>query len=472
MSHDYAKIGLRMGLEIHQQLEGKKLFCTCPTTIRKDAPDFEVSRRLRAAAGETGAVDIAARHEEEKKKQFTYRGYTNSTCLVELDEEPPGPVNQDALRTSLQLCKLLHCEIVDAVQFMRKTVIDGSNTSGFQRTALIGTDGYIEVDGKKIGIATVCLEEEACQVIDRAKECDVYNLSRLGIPLIEIATAPDMTTPEECKKAALTLGMILRSVPGMKRGIGSIRQDVNLSIKGGYRVEIKGFQEVQSLPAIVDFEIGRQLTEKEKKEKVSHVRKAEADGTTSYLRPMPGAARMYPETDVLIVIPDFEGTGDVRLLSEKAEELQKLGLSKDLAEKIAKSEQYLLFNELKNACTTVKPAFIAEVLVSYPAEVKKAGGDAAKIDAGALRTVFIALDAGKIAKPSVMALLGDVGKGLSCDVHKYELISDKELEEEIHHILKESKELPLNVVLGKAMGKLKGKAEAQKIIELLKKLKS
>ena len=472
MIHDYAKLGLRMGLEIHQQLEGKKLFCSCPTTIRKDAPNFEVKRRLRVAAGETGAIDIAAQHEEAKKKQFVYRGYTDSTCLVELDEEPPGPVNQDALRIALQLCALLHCEIVDAVQFMRKTVIDGSNTSGFQRTALIGTDGYLEVDGKKIGIATVCLEEEACQVIDRTKECDVYNLSRLGIPLIEIATAPDITTPDECKKTALTLGMILRSVPGMKRGIGSIRQDVNLSIKGGYRVELKGFQEVQSLPSVVDFEIDRQLNEKEKKQHVSHVRKAEADGTTSYLRPMPGAARMYPETDVLIVLPDVVGTGDVRLLSEKADELQKIGLSKDLAEKIAKSEQYDLFGELKTACTTVKPAFIAEVLVSYPAEVKKAGGGAGKIETGTLRTVFIALDAGKIAKPSVMALLTDVSKGLSLDVHKYELISDEELEKEIHHILKESKELPFNAVLGKAMGKLKGKAEAQKIIELLKKLKN
>lgn len=470
MTHDYAKLGLRMGLEIHQQLEGKKLFCNCPTTIRKDAPDFEVSRRLRATAGETGAVDVAAQHEEAKKKYFTYRGYTDSTCLVELDEEPPGPVNQDALHICLQLCKLLHCEIVDAIQFMRKTVIDGSNTSGFQRTALIGTDGYLEVDGKKIGIATVCLEEEACQVIERTTEYDIYNLSRLSIPLIEIATAPDLIAPEECKKAALTLGMILRSVPGMKRGIGSIRQDVNLSIKGGYRVEIKGFQEVNSLPAVVDFEIGRQLTEKEKKEKVPHVRKAEPDGTTSYLRPMPGAARMYPETDVLIIIPDVEATCDVRLLSEKADELQQLGLSKDLAEKIAKSEQYGLFNELKNTCITVKPAFIAETLVSYPAEVKKAGGDAGKINDATLRTVFIALDAGKIAKPSVMVLLGDVGKGLSCDVHKYELLSDAALEEEINHILKESKELPFNAVLGKAMGKLKGKAEAQKIIALLKKL--
>ncbi|MDO8642890.1 MAG: Glu-tRNA(Gln) amidotransferase subunit GatE [Candidatus Woesearchaeota archaeon] len=468
MSHDYAQLGLRMGLEIHQQLEGKKLFCLCPTTIRKDEPDFEVRRRLRVSAGETGAVDIAAQHEEEKKKYFSYRGYHNSTCLVELDEEPPALPNHDALQTCLQLCKLLHCEVVDAIQFMRKTVIDGSNTSGFQRTALIGTDGYVDVDGKKIGIATVCLEEEACQVIERTKEYDVYNLSRLGIPLIEIATAPDITTPEECKKTALMLGMILRSVPSMKRGIGSIRQDVNLSIKNGHRVEIKGFQEVQSLPKVVDGEIERQLKEKKGE---SHVRKAEPDGTTSFLRPMPGAARMYPETDVIIIIPDFAGTGDVRLLSEKADELQKLGLSKDLAEKIAKSEQYDLFGELKTACTTVKPSFIAEVLVSYPAEVKKTGGDAGKIVAGTLRTVFIALDAGTIAKPSLMALLVDVSKGLAFDVHKYELISDKELEEEIKHIVKESKELPFNAVLGKAMGKLKGKAEAQKIIELLKKMK-
>ncbi len=472
MSHNYANLGLRMGLEIHQQLEGTKLFCTCPTHIRKDAPHFDVRRKLRSAAGEAGAVDIAAQYEEAKKKTFVYQGYDDTTCLVELDEEPPGLVNQDALRICLQLCTLLHCEIVDAIQFMRKMVIDGSNPSGFQRTALIGTGGFVEVGGKKIRIATVCLEEEACQVVERKKDRDVYNLSRLGIPLIEIATEPDITTPEEAKKAALHLGMILRSVPGMKRGIGSIRQDVNLSIKNGYRVEIKGFQEVQSLPVVADFEIERQFAEKEKKEAgVPHVRKAEPDGTTSYLRPMSSAARMYPETDVPVLISAVTETGAVRLLSEKAEELKKLGLSQNLAEKIVKSGQYDLLSELKNTCSTLKPAFVGDVLLSYVSEVKKAGGNPEKITPTLLRTVFIALDAGKIAKPSVMALLIDVGKGLPCDVHKYELISDDELETEIRHIIKESKELPFNALLGKVMVTLKGKAEAQKIIALLKKLK-
>ena len=231
MGLDYKSLGLKCGIEIHQQLEGRKLFCSCKTEIRKGNPDFTVKRRLRAAAGEAGEIDIAARHEEEKGKEFIYHGYDDINCLVELDEEPPPPMNQEAIKTTLQVAKLLNAKIVDEIQVMRKTVVDGSNTSGFQRTALVAKDGFVKVGGKRIGIPTICLEEEACQIIERKKEYDVYNLSRLGIPLVEIATAPDIETPEECKEVAAKIGMVLRSVPGMKRGIGTIRQDVNVSIK-------------------------------------------------------------------------------------------------------------------------------------------------------------------------------------------------------------------------------------------------
>ncbi|MBD3313988.1 Glu-tRNA(Gln) amidotransferase GatDE subunit E, partial [Candidatus Woesearchaeota archaeon] len=210
MDIDYKSLGFKAGLEIHQQLEGYKLFCSCNTMIRRDDPDFTVNRELRASAGETGEIDIAAAHEQAKKKQFTYHGYKDTTCLVELDSEPPHPVNQEALKTALQVAKLLNCEIVDEIQFMRKTVIDGSNTSGFQRTALIGIEGWVEIDGKRITVPSVCLEEEACQIIERTKDHDTYNLSRLGIPLIEIATGPDISSPEECREAAAKIVMILR----------------------------------------------------------------------------------------------------------------------------------------------------------------------------------------------------------------------------------------------------------------------
>ncbi|MBW2991422.1 Glu-tRNA(Gln) amidotransferase GatDE subunit E, partial [Candidatus Woesearchaeota archaeon] len=189
---NYNELGLKCGIEIHQQLEGKKLFCNCATEIRKGDPDFKVVRRLRASAGEEGGVDQAALYEQKKQKYFVYQGYDDITCDVELDEEPPHPVNQDALRAALQVAKMLNCKIVDEIQVMRKTVIDGSNTSGFQRTMVIGMNGFVEVGGKKVSIEGVFLEEEACQIIERTKtkNYDIYNLSRLGIPLIEIATGP------------------------------------------------------------------------------------------------------------------------------------------------------------------------------------------------------------------------------------------------------------------------------------------
>ncbi len=472
---DYSELGLKMGLEVHQQIEGRKLFCNCPTTIRKDKPDFEVVRRLRTASGETGAVDVAARHEAEKGKQFTYQGYDDTTCLLELDEQPPNAVNAEALKICLQVCKLLNCEIVDAVQFMRKTVVDGSNTSGFQRTALVGVDGWIEVDGKKIGVDSVCLEEEACQVVERTDNHDIYNLSRLGIPLIEIATAPDINDPEECKKAALQLGMILRSVPGMRRGIGSIRQDVNLSIKKGYRVEVKGFQEVKSIPQVSINEMHRQLDEaKAGKKGEPHVRKAEPDGSTSFLRPMPGAARMYPETDVRIVVPGDVNVEDVKLLSVKVDELKELGLGKDLADKIAKSGKDELLLEIKKECKGIKSAFIAETLVSYIPEILRSHkpADPSKIKDSHIKEIFGALEKGSIAKDSVMALLVDIAKGEGMDLAKYGMMSDKELEVAIKEILKESEGVAFKALIGKAMGKLKGKADAQKVIAMLKKLSS
>ena len=204
---NYQKLGFKCGIEIHQQLNTNKLFCKCPSEIRKDNPDFTVNRSLRVSAGETGKVDIAAKHESKKAKSFLYQGYYDSTCLVETDDEPPNKFNHDALLTALQVSKLLSAKIVDKIQFMRKVVIDGSNISGFQRTALVARNGHINVHGKKINIPAICLEEESCQVIKKSDNQDTYNLSRLGIPLIEIATSPDIVSSAHCKAVAEHLGI-------------------------------------------------------------------------------------------------------------------------------------------------------------------------------------------------------------------------------------------------------------------------
>jgi len=269
---DYKKIGLKCGIEIHQQLEGRKLFCDCPTTLRDDNPDFTIRRKLRAVAGEHGEIDVAALQEQLKGKEFIYQGYQDTTCLVETDSEPPHELNQEALYTTLQLCKMVEASVSPIVQVMRKTVVDGSNTSGFQRTALIARGGEIETSEGKVRIENISLEEDACKIISESHDEKVYRLDRLGIPLIEIGTAPDIKTPEQCQETAEKIGMFLRSLPGVKRGLGTIRQDVNVSVKDGARIEIKGAQELKMIPTLVELEVKRQLELLKIKEELRGVR--------------------------------------------------------------------------------------------------------------------------------------------------------------------------------------------------------
>ncbi len=270
---DYQKLGLKCGIEIHQQLEGRKLFCNCPTRLRDEPADFEIKRKLRAAAGEHGQVDVAATHEQLRDKTFIYQGYYETTCLVETDSEPPHEVNQDALYTTLQFCKLVQADISPVVQMMRKTVVDGSNTSGFQRTGLIARGGSIKTSEGDVRIENVSLEEDACKIISETATSKTYGLDKLGIPLIEIGTAPDIKTPQQCLETAKKLGMLLRSLPGVKRGLGTIRQDVNVSIKGGSRIEFKGVQELRMIPTIVELEIKRQLELLKIKTELENVKK-------------------------------------------------------------------------------------------------------------------------------------------------------------------------------------------------------
>ncbi len=268
----YQKLGLKCGIEIHQQLEGQKLFCQCPTSLRDDLPHFTITRKLRASAGESGEVDIAAKQEQLKDKTFVYEGYTDTTCLVELDEEPPHNVNHQALYTALQFSKLVDASISPIIQVMRKTIVDGSNTSGFQRTMLVARNGTINFNNKNIGIANISLEEDASKIIADTVDKKTYRLDRLGIPLIEIGTEPDIASPEECQETAKKLGLLLRSLPGVKRGLGTIRQDVNVSIKCGTRIEIKGAQDLRQLPLLVELEAKRQMELLRIKEELKNVK--------------------------------------------------------------------------------------------------------------------------------------------------------------------------------------------------------
>lgn len=263
MSEDtrYEKLGLMVGLELHQQLDTeRKLYCHCPTTIREDAPDGKFIRRLRPTRSEMGEVDPAALFEFQRHKRFYYEYYNNTTCLVESDEEPPHDVCDEAIDICLTMATFLNSTPVDEIHPMRKIVIDGSNTTGFQRTAIISMGGKIKVNDKIIGIQVIALEEDAARKIsdDERNNTRTYRLDRLGIPLIEIATDPDIRTPIEAQEVALTLGRLLRSTGKVKRGLGTIRQDVNVSIKGGGIMEIKGLQQLDMLSTIVELEALRQ----------------------------------------------------------------------------------------------------------------------------------------------------------------------------------------------------------------------
>lgn len=617
---DYNEIGLRVGIEIHQQLDTKhKLFCNCPT-IQRDVNEsnFEFFRYLRLKRSEIGEEDRAAKEEVLRSKKFVYKFY-DTTCLVEADEEPPRELNPEALRIAIQIGKMLNMKFVDEVHVMRKIVIDGSNTTGFQRTALIAFDGYIEVDGKKVGIATLCLEEESCRKIEDRGDTVIYSLDRLGIPLVEIGTYPDITTPEMAKKVAKKLGMILRSTGKVKRGLGTIRQDVNISIKGGARVEIKGVQDIDILDKIVEYEVVRQLNlikirdelrerkaevvkeifdvtdvfkntkckilskvikEKGKikaillrkfagivgreiqpgrrlgsefadiarmfglggifhtdelpkygiseeevaklKEKVGakeedavviaggdeervdralsriieraeycligvpeETRKANEDGTTSYLRPLPGAARMYPETDVppIRITEDLLNVEIPELIEDRAKRyVKEYGISYDLAYEIADSKYYKLFEEFSKK---IPPTVVAKVIHMIPSDLRKDGYNVDVLEERHFKITLELIAEGKIAKEGAEQVLKIFCENPNANVEEIlKFFKTEDLDKFIEKIINEKIELikergehafkPLmGLVMKEFRGKVDGKIVAEKLMNAIKeKLKS
>lgn len=612
---NYKELGLRCGIEIHQQLDTSKLFCNCPSVLRDDAAHFTVKRYLRAVAGETGEVDVAAAHEMGKQKHFIYEAYKDTTCLVELDEEPPHNLNNDALNVVLQMSMLLKAEPVDLIQVMRKTVVDGSNTSGFQRTALVAQNGSIETSEGTVRIATICVEEDAAKIVSTEKDHVVYRLDRLGIPLIEIATEPDIYSPAQCLETCEKIGMFLRSTGKVKRGIGTIRQDINVSIRGGNRIEIKGAQDLKLVPTYVEYEAQRQsvllslrselkeelvkngLNENEfldstavhydlsevfkktqckiiEKAVKSHgcvlgvrlpyfagylgrevqtgrrlgtelsdyaknasgvgglfhsdellskynisefeikrisevlgckgndafvlvadtfdksdmaitaaynrakqtlvgipkeVRQPNPDGTSSFMRPMPGSARMYPETDVSVIIPSFLHLKLPELISERAKRYEDLGL-KELSKQMAKAHECDFFEEMVDSNKNVAPFFIADTLLSKSKELKtRLKLDPDKITEKIYAEIFSEVNSGKISKDAVFEVMTEICKGAGVDVIKrYELLSDIEIEKAIKEIVAKNPNVQFAALMGIAMGKLRGKADGKKVIEMLK----
>jgi len=465
---------IKSGLEIHQQLDTHKLFCNCPSVLRNDEPDFKIKRRLHAVAGEGGEVDIAAKYEAEKEREFIYQGY-DTTCLIELDEEPPYLINQEALEIVLHIAMLLNCEILPIAQIMRKTVINGSNTSGFQRTVLIARNGYVETKSGRVGIENISLEEDAAREIGGKEGEVVFRLDRLGIPLVEIGTAPDIKSAEQCREVALHLGDVLRSCK-VKRGIGTIRQDVNISIKGHPRIEIKGFQEPKMFISVIEKEVERQKENLKKKELVKEVRKANVDGTTDFLRPMPGAARMYPETDLPLLkisrqIINKAKKSLPKLRGEIRKDLSKKGLSDEMIRLLLKQGKLDEFEMLLKVIN--EPKFVFQVLVEIPKEIgSHEGKDISEIlNLDVIEDIVNAVANGVVGRRDVKHIMTEIVRGKSLEeAIKIEKVDFSVVEAEVAKIVKEKPGLSIGGYMGLVMKKFKGKISGREVSEILGRL--
>jgi glutamyl-tRNA(Gln) amidotransferase subunit E len=616
---DYQSLGLKCGIEIHQQLDtAEKLFCGCPTKLRDTAEsNFEFYRYLRAAASEMGDVDRAALEETKTQKKYLYKAY-DTTCLVENDEEPPKTLNLEALDIALTISKMLHMNVVDELHTMRKIVVDGSNTTGFQRTALVATDGYIEAGGR-VGITVLCIEEEAAQKIEERGDCVIYSLDRLGIPLVEIGTAPDIKTPQQAREVAAHLGMLLRSTGRVKRGLGTIRQDVNISIAEGARVEIKGVQELDLLPSILEREVQRQTKLLEIKEELQRrgakvdariidvtelfgktesklikkalreggmilavrlqgfaglvgreiqpgrrlgtefsdrakksgvggifhtdelpgygitsqevdqlrkhleagsedcivmvadkkaraksaleavieraqealigvpeeTRRALQDGNSAYMRPLPGAARMYPETDVppVPITPErLQRIQVPELLTEKKERFKKqYRLNDELATIITQSEHVQLFEEIMNKVPEAKPTLVVKTLHTTLEELQKAGYNIEHITPEHLTQLFAHNARGKIANEAIEKVLKGIAEqpqaSLEEILEQLNLadIDTSSIEKLIEQIVAERADFvrergtgAVGPLMGVVMKQLRGKVSGQQVSQMLK----
>jgi len=446
--------------------------------MKDKLPITTVIRKFHPVASEMGLVDVAAQFEYLRDRNFHYQVFNNETCLVELDEEPPHNLNPEALEIALQIVLLLNCEIPNEIFVMRKTVIDGSNTSGFQRTAIIGVNGHISYKGKMILITQVTLEEDAAAIVSEENGKVVYRLNRLGVPLVEIDTGIlEGFSPLELQDIAYQIGILARSTNKTKHGIGSIRQDVNVSIRNGPRTEVKGVQELGLLSKVVEFEVQRQLKEKAKEE----TRAANLDGTTRFLRPLPGANRMYPETDIPPVILTKEYIDNLKKnlpepWTNKLDRFKtKLKLPDGLAREILGSEYLGLFEKIVSS-KKVEPTIVANTFTSVIKDLERREKvELSRISEHRLVEIFDCLQDKKITKeaiPEIIKYLAAYPQNGVADALK-ELDLAPLTANDVREVAKEIVSQP-NITFDKAYGivmsKVRGKIDAQEAMKIVKSM--
>jgi Glu-tRNA(Gln) amidotransferase subunit E-like FAD-binding protein len=474
---DYKKIGFKCGVEIHNRLATKtKLFCSCKPSFSSKKSFLTIKRKQRVVPGESGKIDAAAKFEFLQNKTFHYHCFHDESCLVETDSEPPHPLSKEALEVAIQIAKIFHADIPDEIHIMRKMVIDGSNTSSFQRTALIGTNGILKTSKGDVGIDNICLEEESAGIVSKENSIATYRLDRLGIPLIEIGTAPDIKDPNHAKEVAEKIGMIIRSTGKSQRGIGVTRQDVNVSIRNGERVEIKGFQDLDSMPTIIENEILRQqklvLAGASKEE----TRTARKDGTTIYTRPLPGGERMYPETDIFPIQMDKKYIASIKIPESWEAKIKRFEkhLPKGMAEQIVKSEHLTLFEEFSK---DHDPKTIANMLLSVVKDLKRKEIATEKLIKNHFESVLIAIKNNKISKEIIPDILekfshmpektiGEIIAEMGIeqiDEHKLRLIVKRVIDKN-PKLVEQNK---IGGLMGDVMKEVKGKVDGKTVKRIL-----
>ena len=614
---------LKVGLEIHQQLASStKLFCRC-NGFHGTGDEIYFNRILRPTQSELGKTDPAALFESRKAKKMNYIANTNTSCLVEADEEPPHEISQEALDIALTISYLLNSEPVDEIHVMRKLVIDGSNTTGFQRTVIIATGGKLQVENISIPVLAVSLEEDASRIIEKNEDESTYSLDRLSIPLIEITLAPMKFKKEETEKIALTLGRLMRTTGKVARGIGTIRQDVNISIDGKNIIEVKGVQQLDMLTSIIEFENDRQenlvniknellkrglnkdgfstksvevsnifrntesklikkviqnngkvtaikaqkfneligkekqkgtrlgrdisslvkffgyggifhsdelpnygITENECKEinNILNNQKDDAfiiltgksdsmeiavksienrlkqclvgipaetrtpteEGMTNFMRPRPGSARMYPETDIIPVrITDEKRSQIKESLPESYEQqinnYKQIGLNDKLSIQIFDSKYKSLFEKLVKEID-LTPNFIAAQLTETLINLSRNDVDVSRIKDSDLELIFLEIQSGVIVKESFEEIIQNIcnNKVKLSDIitkMKDNKLSDQDIEKIIKEIIILKKDIieekgqeSFSILMGEAMKKLRGKVDGKKVSDKIREL--
>ncbi len=256
---DYAVVGFKSGLEIHQQLlTNKKLFCRCPAGKYSRHYDAEILRHMRPTLSELGVYDGTALMEFKTKKEIIYRINRETVCTYEMDDTPPFLINEDALEIALGVGMLYNCSLVDELHIARKQYLDGSIPTGFQRTAIYALNGKIPYKNREVKIVQMSIEEDSCREVSDVGHDRIYLTDRLGMPLIETVTGPDMRTPKEVAEVARLCSKLVRSTNQVRRGMGAAREDVNVSVTGGTRIEIKGVPQIKDIPLLTYNEAMRQ----------------------------------------------------------------------------------------------------------------------------------------------------------------------------------------------------------------------